>query len=440
MAIVPVAEAKPQVSVYFDAIPSRDWGFLYSEFEFKAMLNGGYIVRATFTDPQFNMLTELVNSGYLQNARSRVLKMRFQIRWGSVNEALPTEKATTYQTANVISVVAKHAGSDMAELEFVGIDPASWALNTGNASGRCYKGKVSQVIKQVISEYAPDIELDISETTDSNQNKFWMMRQDPKSFISSLLDWSSSVTQQKTNWIIAMDGNRLSIKEQASFRSTQRAFYRYWDGPGVDTIADWELLSNNALSIVETKIVTQGLSAISGQYLDRSMDEDEKIVFAKDSTTSGKIIAQTDAEKSFAKPDDSPGSTIPNVGWTAVPAIPEIYSGGELGLRYDQYIDGRPRGMFLNMINSLMRMRMRVIGHGEWTSCLGLGVDTVFIKWMAEPKPDQRKLYFLSGNWIIYGFHHIVTRRQWSTDVYIARYDYNAVATKVGGSEPTSFT
>lgn len=443
MGQVPVAEAKPQVTVIFDGLdntPSsnRDWGFMYSSFEFKAMVNGGYIVRVTLTDPHFILLNDLITAGFLQRSRTTVLKMIFQIRWGTIPEATPPDKATLLQVAHVVSISNKDAGGDGALLEFVAVDPVSWALNTGDASGRVYKGKVSQVIRQVVNDYAPDVSIDIGETTDSAQNKWGMYRQDPKTFISSFLDWSSSITQQKTNWILAMDGYHLDIQEQAAIRSTQRGYYRYWDGPGEDSIVSWELLSNNALSIIETKIVTQGLSAVTGQYFDRTTDKDEQIVFAKDSNTQNKVIASADINSAFTKPDDSPGAGPPDVGWTSVQAIPEIYSGGELGLPYKQYIDGRARTMYLNLVNSLMRMRLRVIGHGEWSSGRGLGVDTIFVKWMAESKEDgPRRLYFLSGNWLVYGFHHVVSRGKWYTDLYVARYDYNSIARKAAGQPLT---
>ena len=37
--------------------------------------------------------------------------------------------------------------------------------------------ELSEVIKKVVNEYAPDIKLDIGETRDSSKNKWWMMRE-----------------------------------------------------------------------------------------------------------------------------------------------------------------------------------------------------------------------------------------------------------------------
>lgn len=433
-ASVPKAEARPQVSIQFNILGDRDWGHLFRTFEFKGMVNGGYIVRCALFDTHYNLLRELTENGYLAKSRSNILTMSFQIKWGP--QAQPPEKATKRQLVNIVSLNALGGPSDKGLLEFVGIDPPSWFLNTGDGSGDVYTGNVSKVIEQVVSQYAPSISLDISETRDSKENKFWMMRQDPKTFISSLLDWSSSVTQKKTQWLVGMSGNNLFINEQADLPSEARAYYRYWDGRSTDTIHRWELLSNNALSIAETKIITQGLSSISGRYLDRAADQREQFVFAKDITTSNKKIAEVGSTRSFTKPDDSVGSGPPDIGWTAVSGIPEVYSAGDLGLRYEEYIDGRPRAMYLNLINSLLRIKLTVIGHGEWSDVLGLGCDTMYLKWMAAPKNGNR-IYFLTGNWLVYGFHHKVDRHNWWTDVYGARYDYNASAEKVSGKALT---
>lgn len=399
------------------------------------MLNGGYIVRATLIDTHFNLLQELIENGYLEKSRSQLLQMRFRIKWGSGSPPTP-EKSTEYQTVNVIGMRSWGNKANKGYLEFIGIDPPSWYLNTGDGSGRAYTGNIKSVIEQVVAEYAPDIDLEVSETTDSTYNTWYMMRQDPKSFINSMLDWSSPITKNKTHWLIVVDGNRLEVKEQAAIPSTPRAYYRFWDGRANDTIIRWELLSNNALSIAETKLVTQGLSTISGQYLDRITDEGESIVYAKDTNTPHKKIADTKEHQSFTKPNDANKAGPQRVGWTSMPSMPEIYSAGEIGLNYDQYVDGNARGMFLNLTNNLMRMKLTVIGHGEWSSCKGLGTDTVFIKWMSRDRDDGagKKLWFLSGNWLIYGFHHKVMHGEWRTDLYLSRYDYNAVANKVGGS------
>lgn len=421
-------------------MPSRDYGINCKGMQFQASINNGYMVQVEMMDPNFNMLNELIRQGYLRNPRNQILSIRFRIKAGYGNVSHP-EKATAFQIAYVTAMHSQGEG-DKAYIYFTAIDPPSWYLNTGNASGKVYKGSIKQVIQQVVAEYAPQVKLEISDTIDSTNNKWGMMRQDPKTFIRSLLEWSSSITHSKTNWVVTMDGYNLKIREQASIVSRPRAYYRYWDGSSTDTINGWHLATNNAMSITETKLVTQGLSAVDGQYLDRITDQQERLVFVKDSSTPNKLVAATsDAtqkslDQSFHKPDDSVGSgPAESIGWTSISSIPEIYSAGDLGISYADYIDGQARKTYLDLTYDLMQLDLEVIGHGEWSSCEGLGTDTVYIKWMKASRNnevDGGRLWFLTGNWLVSGFRHEYTVGTWSTNLILSRYDYNSVAKKVG--------
>lgn len=427
----PQTKNRPQVKITFDlgGLAGQDFGYLYRSFEFRAMVNGGYIIRAKLFDAHYNFLTKLIEEGYFKETRRKPVTVTFQILAGVGGEFPKT--ATRPQTAIMLSLDTVGGPDDIGNMEFIAIDPPSWYLNIGDAAGKMYKGRVDQVIQKVVNDYAPSISVDVGRTTDSEENKWWMMRQDPKTFISSLMDWSASITQKKTQWLVESDGNQLTIKEQGAMTSQQRAFYRYFAEKDIDTIREISLKADNALSVVQTKLVTAGVSAISGQYLDKITDAAEKKVFVKDSLTGNKQIARVDDDISFSKPPDGKPT---QVGWTAVTPIPELYSAGELGLDYQDYVDGRARGMWLNMVNALLRVKFTVLGHGEWSSSKGLGVDTMFVKWTAA-KGGSKEFWWTTGNWLVYGFHHRVDRGQWLTDLYCARFDYDAAAKMVGGGD-----
>lgn len=425
----PNAKARPIVSLIFQlgGLSGIDFGYLYTKLEFRGMVNGGYIVRGELGDVAFNLTNKLIEEGYFKETRKKPVPVMFKIMAGGESEFPKT--ATRSQTAIILSLKVRTGPGDIGYIEFIAIDPPSWFLNMGDAAGSVWKGRVDQVITQVINKYAPSVKVEVGRTTDSENNKWWMMRQDPKTFISSLTDWSSSITQQKTNWLVEVDGYEMVIKEQAAIVSRQRAFYRYWTDNGYSTILKATLQADNALSIVQTKLVTAGAAIISGQYLDKITDNDESKVFVKDSRTSNKQIARVDNDQSFSKP---PESKPTEVGWSAVTSIPEIYSAGDLGLRFDEYIDGRPRTMWLNMINSLLRAKFTVLGHGEWSDCRGLGVDTIFVKWTCAVGDEGERLWWTAGQWLVYGFHHIVTPSGWLTDLYCARFDHDSSARTVG--------
>jgi hypothetical protein len=190
--------------VKFDDGP--DLSRVVHQFKWRTFVNNGYVIFARIVDPNLGIFQELTSEKYLKDARKRPFKISFQFKHltGGDNEKQETVKRIAYVT-NLEAGIPD--GSQSAGFfEFVAIDPPTWYLNRGDASGTVFKGKVSDVIKRVINLYAPSIEQDITETDDNATNKWYMMRQDPKTFISTLLDWSPSVTKRKriiiSVWVI----------------------------------------------------------------------------------------------------------------------------------------------------------------------------------------------------------------------------------------------
>ncbi len=89
--------------------------------------------------------------------------------------------------------------------------------------------------------------------------------------------------------------------------------------------------------------------------------------------------------------------------------------------------------MWLNMVNTLLRAKFTVNGHGEWSECRGLGVDTIFVKWTTGKGENGERFWWTTGSWLVYGFHHVVDRGKWLTDLYCARFDSDSSSKKVGG-------
>ena len=435
MTISPKVGARPQVHIKFQMAGGKlvDLGRFYSTFEFKAMLNGGYVIKAELFDSFFNLQDDLIKNGYFKESRTHPVIVEFQIAYGQ--ESVVGETMTRKQYAILISLSAYGTGTDKANITFTAIDPPSWYLNMGDAYGGVFKGSVYQTLRRVIKRYAPGLKsIDVSRTSDSQHNKWWMMKMDPKTFLSSMLDWSSSVTQFKTQWLVASDGFNIAIKEQAQWKSRQRAYYRVYEGKDTSNVTNWDFLADNALSLVQTKLMAQGASAVTGAYHDQKTDPEQRKTVVRDSTTVGKTIAKVNEHQSFSKPPDSVDSDSPVVGSSSIASIPEIYSAGDLGLPYVNYLDGRPRAMYLNMAQSLLRVKLQVLGHAIWDDCMGLGVDTIFVRWVQAPDVDQQdNNWWMTGNWIVYGFHHFVNRGSWRTDLYLARYDHDAKGRKVGG-------
>ena len=405
----PKATHKPMIEL--SIADGGDIGFNIEKFEWASFVNGGYIVRGRVHDPYFNILKNLATKGYLKEGREKETKVKFKLKWSAGDE---TQERTAFMTT--LSASGKQ---EAGTIEFIAIDPPSYYLNEGTADGKAYKGNVSSVIKQVVDEYAPNIKLEVTETDDNKENIWYMMRQDPKTFIRSMLDWSAGVTPKKTHWVIASVDEKLVIKEEAELESKDYGVYHVnRNGTTGKDALHYEVLADNFISPLQTKLITSGISAISGEFLDKVSDSGEQKVFVKDENTQNKVNVNITPTQGFKKPDKK---------WaTAVMAIPE-HNAGELGVQYSKYIDGRARGLFLNMLNLVMRMKLKVTGEHMFDDSSKLGVAKCTVSW----KDIDEEPYFLAGKWLIYGFHHVMTVNMWTTDIYLARLDFDASAKKV---------
>ena len=428
---------EPQIGlapqVYIQIAGGPNVGSLFEKFEWRAFTNGGYVIRAKLVDPWWNILKNIATQFYLNKGRKEPTPVIYELIW-------PGNKSTGKQLAFMTDMDARGVNAG-GTLEFIAVDPPSFWLNAGDSSGKVYHGKIggeTGVITQVVNEYfiGPNGEgdVDVSDTVDSDQNKWQMMRMDPKTFIRHLLDWSASITTQKTNWIVSCDGSindvpTIWIKEQAARQSQNYGLYVLdARAPAAQDVFDFEFLSDNFISVFQKQLITHGLSAISERYFDRKMDEPRKIVHVYDETTPSKKNVNIDAKRGFAKPEAEPSPEQPHEWSTSISSIPQ-HNAGDLGVTYEKYIDGRARGLFLNMLNLVMRIKIRVTGEPSEILANGhnLGVSKLKIAWLDA----DGQYYFLDGDWLVYGFHHIVTRDNWTTDIYCARLDYDANAQKV---------
>jgi len=412
----------PSVTLQIEDGP--DFSVTFESFEWASFMNNGYMIKANIVDPYFNKLRSIATREYLKEARVRPTALTFKIQWAGA-DLEPTEKRIAYLAyLNGEGIVQR------GNVEFIGVDPPSWWLNAGDADGSVWEGKVSKVIKDVIDRYtAPDregITAEVADTSDSDNNQWWMMRQDPKTFISSLLDWSASLSENKTAWVVSSVDRKITIREQATLPDSIPAakkdfgvFSFNTKVPAATDIVEFELLANNAISVFQTKLITQGISAVSGQFIDKITDTMKKKVFVDDTNTSEKLNVNIGPDRGYKKPDDKDWATN-------IISVPEP-NAGELGIKYEDWVDGRARGMYMDMLNMVMRLRIRVHGDHRFDDSSILGGSTLTIAW----KDNDENPYFLSGRWIIYGFHHVVDRTFWYTDLFLYRLDHNASAKKI---------
>lgn len=406
--------AFPQVEIRIAG--GTDTLLLVKYFEWASFVNCGYIIRCKLMDANYETLRKFIQGTsntekYLEDGRKKPIEIKFRLKW---NDELRTDERIAYLTD-----MHGNGGGQKSIIEFVGIDPPSFLLNAGLADGKIYKGKVSSVIEQVVKEYAPGITVDVTKTNDSDENRWPMMRMDPQSFIMSLLDWSSSITPQKSRWIVSSKDKKISIKEEADLKGEYLGEFSVADNSLISRdVARWDLEMNNFISAFQTNLTTAGISATSGKWIDQQTAKKEAIV--KDETTGSKVNVQPlDKQRAFTKPSDKKWATF-------IQAIPEN-SAGDLGIEYKDYIDGTARQTFMNMLAMTMKIAVKIQGEPKLDNSEKLGTSTCTLVWYDL----ESKQYFLHGKWIVYGFRHIYKGDDWSTILYLYRIDHDSASKKI---------
>ena len=395
--------------------------------EWTSFVNSGYTVKCSVLDPNHVTLKKIAqgNGGatleYLKEGRKKPLRVEFQFIHGS-------EQGKTHKRVAYLTNLRGHGAGQSSELEFIAIDPPSFRLNAGTADGRVYNGKVSEVIRQVVHDYAPGIDVAVSETDDNSKNKFYMMRMDPKTFIGSVLEWSSAVSKDKSRWIVSSKDTKINIKKESDLEGIDLGVYSVASNKlAPRDVEDWELDLNNFITAYQMQLSTGGISAVSGRYIDSISAKKDAVV--RDETTDQKRnVKGLDASRAFSKPDGSKGKDWPQgPPTTYIMSVPE-QSAGDMGVEYSDYIDGRARQKFINMLSIVMKIKIQVPGHKLADNSELLGVSTCTLLWKDISQEDN--LYFLHGNWIVYGFNHIYSNKsgRWITELYLCRLDHNAAS------------
>jgi hypothetical protein len=396
--------------------------------QWSSFVNTGYLVQGEVHDPNHVALKRIARGSdsstieYLKDGRRKPMPVKFLFKWDKENK---TEERIAYLTQ-----LHGYGRGQQSFIKFIAIDPPSFLLNSGTADGRVYTGKVSSVIKDCISDFTgntdgiPNLDIDVTETNDNPKNKFYMARMDPKTFIGTLLDWSSPLSSDKSRWIVSCKDTKINIKKESDLEGVDLGTFTV--APTGSQVArdvdNWELLMNNFVTAYQARMVTAGISSVSGAYLDTINNEDEVIV--DDENTAQKRNVDVKSDRAFTKPGDS--DVWPQgLPATFLSSIPE-FNAGDIGLKYQDYIDGRARQKFINMLPLTMRIRIDIDGNKDVNDSELLGVSTCSLMW--KDIDQEENLYFLHGCWIVYGFNHVYNKRKgrWTTQLYLYRIDHDA--------------
>ena len=425
-----------------DLFGQEDMGKNWVTYEYEAHVNQPEIVRVTVLDPHHTIFDEHMEKYFRQAIPIPPITMMTQGRWvpAHTGRALELTKKEHVITS-IENTGPGRKGADQTHITFNGMSLPHYLLAAGDAGGYVYEGRLSDVIPQVCAKYSRGLFSTSfrSQTKDDQHNKWWQNRMYPLAFIKSMLRWSTPLTKHKSRWIFYADTDAgsqlLEFFEQRDDPSKHRATYWWGADPsrvGHGDILDYEMLGDNSRDTWRGKIVTSGISTLSGAYHDRIVHWPKKDkVYIDEAQTGGKYTQSSLAKEAYTQPStNNPLSQA--IGWTRAHSLPEL-AAGEMGMKYDAYIDGYARSEYYRDAPYLQRASFKVLGHHIWSESIGLGYDTIDIVWRTQK--DQ--LHFMHGTWIVDGFRHIISRRGWVTILHCHRLYANASGQKVGKTRTT---
>ncbi len=428
------------------------------DFEYCSFINGGFSIRAKIESVGF-LLDPEFNREYFFYGRQldRPTFIRFRLGWAS---GLKSQ----FMTAVLTDVNVDSSGGQTGTFEFIGVDPLTFYINQGSGSGKVYRGKlgtnlvggqrIKGVIEQVLDDYIPnrtniigpigrsdlgDMNTfsikKIVDPTDDAPSKYYMMRQDPKTFITSLLDWSSPFTKDQTYWVVT-SGEYMGTDNVPTIAVTIRQGYApqlvddqssqekqlilsFGGNSGLDDVSRFKYTSIPVSSSYHNRLVTSGISAISGQYIDGTTGEnDDDAAFIDDSNTGNKTNPTIDHGRGFYK------ARSKSKGMTYVKSIPE-FNAGDIGYKYSRYINGKARQLYFNLQHCVSRVKARARGQPLLTDPFALGRSFITMRFdkAEDGSVGTDDATPFNGSWLLYGWHHKMSRTtgDWTTDVYVDR-------------------
>lgn len=436
-------DGKPVLDANDQKIPI-DMGKNWVRYEYEAHVNQPEIVRVTVLDPHHTIFDEHLGN-YFTQAIPHPLFMMTQGRWSPVPGGRKLELTKKVHAIMSIKSIGpgEQTGADQSYLTFTGISIPHYMLAAGDAGGYVYEGRISDIISQVCKKYSRGLFDCIvrSQTKDDQHNKWWQNRMYPLAFIKSLLRWSTSLTRMKTRWIFCADTDlnlkakqKLEFFEQRDDSSKHRSTYWWGADPsklGHGDILNYEMMGDSGRDLWRGKIVTSGISTLSGAYHDRIVHWPVKdVVYVDEARTGNKYVQLVKQPKeAYTQPStDEPLKEA--IGWTRAHSLPEL-AAGEMGLKYEDYIDGYARGEYYRDTVHLQRVAFTILGHHIWSESIGLGYDTINIMWRT-PKHNPHHMH---GVWIVDGFKHVLSTKGWETTLYCHRLYFNAQGKRVGHTQ-----
>lgn len=446
MAYTP--KIKGYAGIYMTIPPyvTADVGLRVIELFFSGAYNGGVFLKASLFDTDIDRWNAFMKNVWFPKKLREDIKVNFQIKYD--NSEYP-ELATRVIELSLTKCSMRSRGDYTGViLDLEATTTADYELSFAFASGKAYKGRISDVLGKVIQEHT-SIKYSITPTLDNKENYWYMMRQRPPRFIRQLMEYGTMFTKSKTQLVYGVRQYAakekieplINIAPQGEIKPVNLGMYM---NPSIQQMF---AIGNEDYIATINKIASSGISTLTGDYIDIKTDPKELYCIVKDSNTSNKITAGYPPPHGYVKQNDAVGFLK---GTSAMRTEPELYSDGSLGYEYKDYIRNGITNTFLNHTYNLMHARFEFPGIGLLDNTIGLGTHTIFILFKKPDTsgvppidkvlddPDGPSQYHIwTGNWTIMGFEHrwSIDAKIWRTVVDCVRWTTNASAVRFSSQD-----
>jgi len=439
MAYLPSLKGRSTIEMTLPPYIVGNIGPNITEIFFSGTYNAGLSCKFSIYDTDIERWEAFMRNVWFPKKLKEDLKVNFRFYFTG-GEYPETSTRSIELSISRCSVRSRGDFSGMI-IDFMAISTADYELSYAASSGKAYKGRISDVIKQVIGENT-SIQADITKTLDNKENYWYMMRQRPPRFIRQLMETGTMFTKSKTQMVYGVKQYApiekikplISVVPQGEVKPKNLGTYR---NPAFTQIIS---VGNEDYFALMNKISTGGISTLSGDYIDIKTDTKEIYCIAKDANTNEKILAGYPLEHGLKKQNDVVGFLK---GTSYVDSPPELYSDGSTGFLFKDYIRNQITNTYLNHVHNLTHVRFEFNGIGIMDNTIGLGTDTIYIEFRrpaegSGTKPQDAALdgkpapfHYWTGNWTILGFEHVwnIDAKLWTTLIDCARFttDTNAV-------------
>lgn len=441
MAYIQQNKGGIQLEIYIPPYINGNVGLNCTDIKFSGTYNGGLNLKFTLIDENLSRWDAFYKNVWYPRKLKELIYVHFKIRY--TDGSYPETSTRLCQLALTKANIRSRGGFAGMLIDFEAISTADYQLSYATASGKAYKGRISQVIEQVIAEHST-VPCKVIPTLDSKENYWYMMRQRPPRFIRQLMEMGTMFTKSNTQMVYGVKEYApsekieplISICPQGERKPQPMGRYKN------TTIFEFQSIGNEDFIALQNKISCSGISSTTGEYIDVKSDPKELYSIVKDSNTSAKITAGYPSPNGFIKQNEAIGFMK---GTYALKTPPELYSDGCVGYMYRDYIRNRSVNQYMNSVYNLMHARFNVFGIGLMDNTIGLGTDTIYIDFdraddkgiptedaALEEAEGPGQTHHWTGSWTLMGFEHTwnIDAKSWLTTVDISRFTTDAKATR----------